>query len=95
MASLLSWTMARSGFAQDEALAPPTAKEPCAAMIFSTGDNLSYYKWFPTDSTVGVSASFDIFKSYYNVDRIIWRGANAEWMTHDSVFGPESFARLY
>jgi HEAT repeat protein len=67
----------------------PAAKEPGAAMILSTGDNLFYYKWFPIDSPRGVGASFDIFKSHYNVDRIVWRGAQAQWMARDNIFRPE------
>ena len=67
----------------------PAKKEPGTAMILSTGDNLFYYKWFPIDSPAGIGASFDIFKSHYNVDRIIWRGAQAQWMANDNVFRPE------
>lgn len=65
-------------------------KDPGAAMILSTGDNLFYYKWFPVDSPSGVGASYDIFKSHYNVDRIIWRGAQAQWMARDNIFRPEA-----
>jgi hypothetical protein len=72
-------------------------REPGCAMILSTGDNLFYYKWFPIDSPAGMASSFDIFKRDYNVDRIIWRGAQAQWMANDNVFRPESeeIADLY
>lgn len=62
--------------------------DPKAAMILSTGDNLFYYKWYPIDSPAGIRASFDLFKSGYNVDRIIWRGAQAQWMTKSAIFPP-------
>lgn len=73
------------------------AQEPGCAMILSTGDNLFYYKWFPIDSPAGMAASFDIFKRDYGVDRIIWRGAQAQWMADGNVFRPESeeIADLY
>ncbi len=67
---------------------PDPPAEPKSAMILSTGDNLFYYKWYPIDSPAGISASFDLFKSGYNVDRIIWRGAQAQWMAKDAIFPP-------
>ena len=82
-----------------DATAPATdpSKEPGAAMILSTGDNLFYYKWFPIDSSAGIHSSFEIFKSDYNIDRIIWRGAQAQWMADDNVFRTpsEEIADLY
>jgi HEAT repeat protein len=63
--------------------------EPGAAMILSTGDNLFYYKWFPIDSQAGMGSSFDIFKRHFNVNRIVWRGAQAQWMIQDNIFRPE------
>lgn len=85
-----------AAFAQAQ-VATNDFKTPGAAMILSTGDNLFYYKWFPIDSTAGIGASFDLFKSYYGVDRIIWRGAQAQWMAYENVFRPEpdELADLY
>ena len=85
-------TAVTSDIAQSELNPDPAVvskSEPGNAMILSTGDNLFFYKWFPIDSPAGIGASFDIFKSHYNVDRIIWRGAQAQWMAQDNVFRPE------
>ncbi len=68
----------------------PTPKKPDVAMILSTGDNLFYYKWFPIDSSRAMGSSFDAFMSLYNVNRIIWRRAQAQWMTDGAVFRPQS-----
>jgi hypothetical protein len=83
--------------ADDAGTQAVASKEPGVAMILSTGDNLFYYKWFPIDSPLGIRASFDLFKSRYNVNRIMWRGAQAQWMTNGAVFRPESeeIADLY
>lgn len=69
---------------------PPPPKKDGVAMILSTGDNLFYYKWFPIDSAHAMGSSFDAFTSLYNVNRIVWRGAQAQWMTDGAIFRPES-----
>ncbi|MBN2455995.1 MAG: HEAT repeat domain-containing protein [Sedimentisphaerales bacterium] len=50
------------------------------SMWYSTGDALFEYKWMPMDSEATVNAAFDILQSRYNVDRILWRDANIEWV---------------
>jgi len=47
---------------------------------YSTGDALFEYEWMPMDSEATINAAFEILQRRYNVDRVLWRDANIEWV---------------
>ena len=61
------------------------------SMWYSTGDALFEYKWMPMDSEVMINAAFDIIQKRYNVERILWRDANIEWVVRWDKERPFSY----
>lgn len=71
-----------SGFARPEY---PTG------MWYSSGDALFEYHWMPMASEATVNAAFDIIQKRYNVERILWRDANVQWVEKWNRFWPFAY----
>jgi len=61
------------------------------SMWYSSGDALFEYQWMPMASQATVNAAFDVIQKRYNVDRLLWRDSNAQWIERWNKTWPYSY----
>jgi len=58
---------------------------------FSSGDALFEYHWMPMASPATVDAAYDIIQKRFNVDRMLWRDSNVQWIERWNKTWPYSY----